>query len=102
MSFGIVFMLLLMVVAAGVGLLIVLALRVPAFSSELNAWLGVTSNPSGDVASARKAQLIFALAVYTAPLAFGLLVALLHTIFNFVDRRMKLRNREQDAGFEME
>lgn len=100
MSFGIVFILLLMVVAAGVGLLLAWAITVPAFSSELNAWLGRT-NEVADPASAREAQLKFALIVYSAPLLFGMLVAGLHRIITLFDRVFRENANDADRGFEM-
>ena len=100
LGFRTVVMLLMMVVAAGIGLLVYYALRVPAIASELNAWLG---RPDAiiDRSEARQAQLIFALFVYTAPLGMGILVYLLHHLVNWLDRRTETAS-EGDDEFRME
>lgn len=85
LSFGTMLMLLLMVVGAGVGLLVYYALRVPAITQELNAWLG---RPDAviDPGDARRAQVTFALFVYTAPLALGIFVMVVHFVINWLSR----------------
>lgn len=95
-------MLLLMVVSAGMGLLFYYAMRVPAITSELNAWMGRTDEvvARGD---ARKAQVVFAMFVYSAPMALGILVWLLHLAINCFDRyAARWRSEESDAEFRME
>lgn len=101
LGFGTVMLLLLMVVGAGVGLLLYYAARVPAITSELNAWLG-RPEVALDNADARRAQVIFALFVYTAPLALGIFVYGLHTIVNLVDRFLRSRDNETDDQFRMD
>ena len=96
-------LLLLMVVGAGLGMLIVYALRVPAFTSELNAWLGRT-DVDVDLANARQAQLIFALFTYSAPMGLGILVFLLHYVLNKLERftRVSAGQQDEDDEFRME
>jgi hypothetical protein len=86
LGFGTMLILLLMVVSAGIGLLFYYALRVPAITGELNAWLGRT-NPSSAPTDARQAQVIFAMFLYASPMALGILVWVLHLAVNWVDRR---------------
>ncbi len=90
-----------MVVSAGVGLLIYYALRVPAITSEINAWLG---RPEAvvDRAEARKSQVIFAMFLYTSPLALGVFVYILHFLINWIDRATQGRRQETDEEFRME
>ncbi|MEZ6136766.1 MAG: hypothetical protein R3C53_17870 [Pirellulaceae bacterium] len=83
LSFGTMLVLLLMVVGAGVGVLLFYAFRVPAITTEINAWLG-RPDAMVDQADARRAQLVFALFVYTAPLALGIFVYLAHLLVNWV------------------
>ena len=92
--------LLLMVVGAGVSLLIYFAMRVPAITSEVNAWLG---RPPSEIDNeeARLVQLKFALFLYTAPLALGMLVYSLHFAINWIDVRMQASAPEADE-FRME
>jgi sterol desaturase/sphingolipid hydroxylase (fatty acid hydroxylase superfamily) len=101
LSFGTLLILLLMVVGAGVGLLIFYAMRVPAITSEINAWLG-RPNPAVDSASGRVAQVTFVLFVYTAPLGLGMLVYFMHFGINWIDRRLRSRDQAEDEEFRME
>lgn len=101
LGFGTMIILLLMVVGAGVGLLIFFAMRVPALTTELNAWLGRTSE-NVDPDAARLAQLKFALIVYTAPLALGMLVYFLHFLINWIDRWTKDREAPEREEFRMD
>lgn len=101
LGFGTVMLMLLTVVGAGIGLLIYYALRVPAITTELYAWLGrpVVAVDSGD---ARRAQVIFALFVYTAPLALGIFVNGLHFVVNQLDRFTRERPTADEDEFRME
>jgi sterol desaturase/sphingolipid hydroxylase (fatty acid hydroxylase superfamily) len=101
LSFGTVLILQLMVVGAGIGLLVFYAMRVPAITSEINAWLG-RPNPAVDSASGRVAQVTFVLFVYTAPLALGILVYFLHLMINWIDRRTRTLQQVEDEEFRME
>ena len=92
---------LLMVVGAGVGLLVYYALRVPAITSEINAWLG-RPDAVVDRGDARQAQVIFALFVYTAPLALGMFVYLLHYVINWLDRLTRRAQQDESEEFRME
>jgi sterol desaturase/sphingolipid hydroxylase (fatty acid hydroxylase superfamily) len=83
LSFGTMLILLLMVVGAGVGVLLYFAFRVPAITTEINAWLG-RPDTNVDRGDARRAQLVFALFVYTAPLALGILVYVAHFFVNWL------------------
>ncbi len=95
LGFGIMVMLLITVVFAGLGLLILLAMRVPAITSEFNAWLGRTGT-NADPASGRQAQVIFATFLYTVPLGLGIFVYGLHHLVNWIDRRARDRRAEED------
>jgi hypothetical protein len=100
-SFSTIMILLLMVVGAGVGLLVYYALQVPAITSEWNAWLGLP-NPLVDSAHSRAAHVKFLLVVYSAPLALGLLVYLLHYGVGLIESWTKERSSEGDDAFRME
>lgn len=78
-------LLLLMVVAAGVAMLWAVALRVPVFSMELRALLGMPE-AAGDPHVARQAHVVFVIILYTAPLGLGILVYLLHLAVNWLHR----------------
>lgn len=100
LSFGTMLILLLMVVGAGVGVLLYYAFRVPAITSELNAWLG---RPDAEInrGDARRAQVTFALFVYTMPLALGIFVYLTHWIVNWLNQATRPR-AENDEQFRMD
>ena len=100
LGFGTVMLLLLTVVGAGIGLLIYNAIQVPAITSEFNAWLGrpVAALDSG---SARRAQVVFALFVYTAPLGLGIIVCGLHYLLNWLDQVTRQSPEENDDEFRM-
>ena len=100
-SFSTILIMLLMVVAAGVGLLIYYALQVPAITSELNAWMG-RPNPVVDSAAGRAAQVKFLLVVYSAPLVLGLLVYLLHYLLTLIDGWSRRSQEASDDPFRME
>jgi len=78
-------LLLTMVVGAGVGMLLYLAIRVPAVSAELRSYLGLTELVV-DPETSRKAHIIFVIFLYTAPLGLGILVYLLHLVINWLAR----------------
>ena len=101
LSFGTLMLMLLTVVGAGVGMLIYYALRVPAITTELYAWLG-RPVVSVDSAQARQAQVVFALFVYTAPMALGILVYGLHHLLNWLDRAMRDRQPATEDEFRMD
>ena len=94
-------LLLLMVVSAGVALLIYYALRVPAITSELNAWLG-RPDQIADRGESRRAQVTFALFLYTAPLALGLLVHLMHFAVNWLGKVTRPKAQSDEAEYRME
>jgi hypothetical protein len=93
-------LLMLMVVAVGATMLIVFAMRVPVFSSELRAYMGLPELPS-DAESSRKAHLIFLLYLYSAPLGLGIIVYLLHYVANLVSQSTA-PPKEDDAEFQMD
>lgn len=93
-------MLLLMVVFAGFSLLIYNAMNVPAITNELDAWLGRQSR-TVNTADSREAQIVFVMFCYSAPLMLGILVHGLHQGINFLDRRMRDRELEEDESFRM-
>lgn len=96
LSFSLLVVLLLMVVGAGTALLLYSAMKVPAITNEFNSWLGRTGQEV-DLKEARRAQLIFAMYLYSAPLALGMLVFSLHRFVNFLDRRSRKATPEDDA-----
>ena len=100
-SFGMIMIMLLMVVGAGVALLIYYAIQVPAITSEFNAWLG-RPNPVVDTAEGRAAQVKFLLVVYSAPLVLGLLVYLLHYVLAFFEAWTQTGRDANDEPFRME
>ncbi len=100
-SFGILLIMLLMVVGAGLGLLAFLSLQIPAVASELNAWIGRPVAVS-DTADARRAKLIFALFTYASPLALGMLVFGLHKVMNLIDKSTRSVAADDDDEFRME
>lgn len=102
LGFGTMMILLLMVVSAGLGLLVFYALRVPAITSELNAWFGKTE-PITSTSDARQAQVVFAMFLYASPMALGILVWFLHLGINWMDRRNRASSSTQeDEAFRME
>jgi hypothetical protein len=78
-------LLLVMVVSAGVGMLLYLAVRVPAVATELRSYLGLTELVV-DVETSRKSHIIFVIFLYTAPLGLGIFVYLLHHVVNWFSR----------------
>lgn len=72
-----------MVVGAGVGMLLYLAFRVPAVSTELRSYFGLTELVV-DTETSRKAHVIFVIFTYTAPLGLGMFVYLLHHLINWL------------------
>ena len=101
LSFGTMMMMLLMVVGAGVGLLVYYALRVPAITQELNAWFG-RPDTVVDRSDARRAQVTFALFVYTAPLALGIFVYAIHYVVNWLSSWARAKDDHDDEAFRME
>ena len=101
LNFGTMLILLLMVVGAGISLLCFYALRVPAITQEINAWLG-RPDAVVDRGAARQAQVTFALFVYSAPLALGILVYAIHFFVNTINRASSAVDRTDDDKFRME
>lgn len=100
LGFSTLMIMLLMVVGAGIGLLGYYALRVPSITAEWNAWFGRPTSPNSRT-DGRAEQVTFALFVYTAPLALGILVSFLHSAINWLDRRRKERASDEDDLFRM-
>ncbi|MEM7479323.1 MAG: hypothetical protein AAF483_30435, partial [Planctomycetota bacterium] len=101
LGFNIMLLLLLMVVAAGMGLLAYFAVQVPAITSEFSAWLG--RSPEGaDLDDARWAQLRFALCLYCAPMLLGIFVYVLHYAANAIYKLSTKYQRPEDEEFRME
>jgi len=99
MTFTVVLLLLFMFLAAGIAGLFRLALNIPEFSAELSNWLGVSVKSTAE--DSRRHQLYFALALYAAPLGFGLLVAFIHMAINYLVR-LTSQSSETDERFRME
>lgn len=75
-TFGVDWMLLVMVVAAATALMFTYALFLPSVTSELNAWMG-RSSALGDVGENRRAQIVFLMLCYSAPMILGLAARLI-------------------------
>jgi sterol desaturase/sphingolipid hydroxylase (fatty acid hydroxylase superfamily) len=101
LNFGTMLIMLLMVVAAGISLLIYYAMRVPAITQELNAWLG-RPEVVIDRGAARRAQVTFALFVYSAPLALGIFVYFVHFLVNTIGRARTEADSRDDDNFRMD
>lgn len=102
LGFGIMMLLLLTVVGAGVALLMYYAVRIPAITSEFNAWLG-RPDSSISAGGARAEKVIFATLIYCAPMALGILVYVLHYTVNFFAGIMATsQTDEEDERFRME
>ncbi|RMF44487.1 MAG: hypothetical protein D6753_02495 [Planctomycetota bacterium] len=100
-GFRSILVMMLMVVAAGFGMLVFNALRVPAISSELNAWLGRPDSGGGGT-NERRLQLIFTLYCYVAPLFLAFLVNLLHAVIAWIERRRPLPDAREEDPFRMD
>ena len=70
-TFGMDWILLVMVVVAGAALMFSYALFLPSVRSELDAWMGRTVD-LGDVGENRRSQIIFLMLCYSAPMILGL------------------------------
>ena len=79
-------LLLLAIVAAGVGGLLWFAQSVPAVASELSGWFG-RPHQAVDTPEGRRSQVIFLLLVYSAPLALGAIVYAVDYLLVSVQRR---------------
>lgn len=100
-GFGTIMIMLWTVVAAGLGMLLFYAMRVPAITSELNAWFG-RSVAMADSVEGRRAQVIFALLVYSAPLGLAFLVYVMHHGVRWMDRLTRGDPDSSDDAFRME
>lgn len=98
---GISWMLLVTLVAAASSLLALRALTLPPVIAELSAWFGQTPDP-GDNAANRRAQVIFLLLCYSAPLIIGLVTRIVHLSLKRVLARVDQRSQEDDEPFRME
>lgn len=78
-------LLMLMVVAVGAAMMLYMALRVPAFTSELRAYFGQTELVV-DAEDSRRAHLALLMYLYAAPLGLGIFVHLLHHVINWFSR----------------
>ncbi len=76
-TFGLDWMLLVMMVAAATALMFTCALMLPPVTSELNAWMGRTVD-LGDVGENRRSQIVFLMICYSAPMILGLMARLIH------------------------
>lgn len=76
-NFSIILLLMLMVVGVGGAMLVMLVLRVPAFTSELRAYMGKTELVV-DPEESRRAHLFFLMYLYASPLGLGIIVYGLH------------------------
>lgn len=91
-------LLMLMVVAVGASMILLMALRVPAFSTEIRAYLGKRElDVDADVS--RRAHLFFLMYLYASPLGLGILVYLIHYATRWLSSR-SVPQRESDE-FEM-
>ena len=93
-NFSLMMILMLMVVAGGGSML----MKVPAFTTELRAYFGLTELVV-DPEESRRAHLFFLLYLYSAPLGLGILVHLIHRVISWFNRITRPK-RESDQ-FEM-
>ena len=97
-NFSLMMILMLMVVAVGGSMLIFMAMKVPAFTTELRAYFGLTELVV-DPEESRRAHLFFLLYLYSAPLGLGILVHIIHRVISWFNRITRPK-RESDQ-FEM-
>lgn len=100
-GFRTILLMMLMVTVAGVSILVYNALRVPAIMEDLYAWMGRPA-PAVRTGDARRAQLLFALFCYAAPLTLALLVHLLHTGLQWWEAYRVQRTAAEDESYRME
>lgn len=79
-------------------MLVVFALRVPAFSSEFRAFFGLPELEA-DPESSRKAHLLFLLYLYSAPLGLAILVYLVQFAANWITK--VTQPAREDPEYEM-
>ncbi len=99
-TFGLDWMLLVMMVSAATALMFTYALFLPAVTSELNAWMGRTVD-LGEVGENRRAQIVFLMLCYAAPMILGLVARLIHLGGQLLAKRMEDKS-DGDDEFTME
>lgn len=92
--------LLLTLVAAATATLVGYALFLPSVTDEINAWIG-RSVPPGNEDQNRRAQVVFLLMCYSAPMILGLVARLVQLGGRKLASRLETRE-EDDARFRME
>lgn len=99
-TFGMDWMLLVMMVAAATALMFAYALFLPAVTSEFNAWLGRTVD-LGEVGENRRAQIVFLMLCYSAPMILGLAARLIQIGGRMLAKRLEDKPGDDDE-FSME
>lgn len=84
-NFSLVLLLILMVIAVGGAMLLLLVLRVPAFTSELRAYMGKTELVV-DPEESRRAHLVFLMYLYASPLGLGIIAYSLYHLLQWLNR----------------
>jgi hypothetical protein len=84
-NFSLVLLLVLMVIAVGGSMLLLLVMRVPAFTSELRAYMGKTELVV-DPEESRRAHLVFLMYLYASPLGLGIIAYGLHHLLLWLNR----------------
>ena len=99
-TFGLDWMLMVMMVAAATALMFAYALLLPPVTSELNAWLGRTAD-LGEGGGTRRSQIVFLMLCYAAPMILGLVARLIQIAGRLLAKRM-VEATEGDDEFSME
>lgn len=93
-KFGMTFLLLMMVIFASCFAALGLAIRVPAVTSEINAWLG---QPTDQAALDRSAQVRFAYFCYAAPLLLAIVIQTVSSVTGWFYAQLQKRSELQNA-----
>lgn len=99
-TFGVDWILLVTMVAAATALMFTYALFLPSVTSELNAWMGRTVD-LGEVGQNRRAQIVFLMLCYSAPMILGLTARLIHLGGRMLAKQMQDKPGSDDE-FTME
>lgn len=99
-TFGMDWVLLLTLVAATAATLVGYALFLPSVTNELNAWIG-RSVPPGNEDQSRRAQIVFLMLCYAAPMLLGLVARLVQVAGRKLVNRLVVRD-EEDPQFHMD
>ena len=94
-TFGMDWVLLLTLVAAASATLVGYALFLPSVTNEINAWIG-RSVPPGDEDQSRRAQIVFLMLCYAAPMLLGLVARLVQIAGRQLANRLAAGDEDED------